>query len=142
MVASTHFVQNPETIFQMGFAKIAATRMKGLPICRPNFHVKALGFRPWREYWVGAVVTPWAIFIVAAHRKPVMTMLPASQETTVTMPAGDFSFLAVREPLIGYYLSCSLMSPLTTIKDQRTAEAFAATCLTHFFNPTANRSTP
>mgnify|MGYP000013826316 FL=1 len=142
MVASVLFVQNPEPIFQAGFAKIAATRMKGLPICRTDIHVKALGFRPWRDYWVGAVVTPWAIFTVAAHRRPVTTMLQAGQETTVIMPAGEFSFLAVREPLIGYYLSCSLMSPLTSIKDQRTAEAFAATCLTLFFNPPANRSTP
>ena len=104
MTEGTVFPQNPEAIFQSGFERIARTRMAGLPLLNPNLTVKALGFERSGGLWLGALVTPWSIFaILAAADESALEDLRAApgENVTVTLPAGDFSFLGADEPEIG-----------------------------------------
>ena len=132
MTEGTLFPQNPETAFQRGFERIARTRMAGLPLLNPNLSVRALGFERTGPLWLGALVTPWSIFAVlaAANEEALEDLRARPGETvTVTLPAGDFSFLGADEPEIGRYLTLSLVSPVFEIPRQDAAQGIALEAL-------------
>lgn len=120
--------ENPEAHFQRGFEIIARTRMAGLPLCNPNLSVRALGFERSGTLWLGAVVTPWAIsaILVPADDSLVSELtVPAGETLTVTLPAGDFSFLGCVDDELGRYLMCPLVSPVFEIPRQDIAQGIA-----------------
>lgn len=132
MTEGTVFPQNPETAFQRGFERIARTRMAGLPLLNPNLSVRALGFERTGPLWLGALVTPWSIFAVlaVADEEALEDLCARPGETvTVTLPAGDFSFLGADEPEIGRYLTLSLVSPVFEIPRQDAAQGIALEAL-------------
>ena len=51
------------------------------------------------------------------------------ENVTVTLPAGDFSFLGAEEPGIGRYLTLSLVSPVFEIPRQDAAQGIALEAL-------------
>lgn len=122
--------RSPERHFEEGFRQIAQSRMRGLPICNPKIHVRAFGFTRYQQHWIGAVVTPWSLMVVfACGNAQTWFDVPVTKITALQLPAGSFSFMGIDDPLLGKYLACSLMSPLTDLPDQRTAEAIASQAL-------------
>ena len=122
--------ESPAQFFASGFKEIATTRMAGLPICRTDISVEALEFQRYGKHWLGVVVTPWSLLVVlACGDKESWPVTQAGKIRDVTLPAGDFSFLGMDDPILGQYLACSLMSPLDTIPDQVTARAVAVSAL-------------
>ena len=117
---------SPADFFAEGFSRIATTRMAGLPICRTDITTEVLEFRQFEKHWLGVVLTPWSILVIlACGDKDTWTSIPTGAVRAVKLPAGDFSFLGMNDPILGEYQACSLMIPLEGVANQATARAIA-----------------
>ena len=143
------FRESPEKFFLAGFTRIANTRMKGVPICNQKLHVNSLPFKRVDDQWVGGLVTPWSLLVIrACGNPPTWVRIPETQVASIALPAGDFSFMGIRDPELGEYQSCSLLSPTWEVGDQATAEAVVRIALETMLAPapetpkTAHESEP
>lgn len=131
-----NYSSSPAAELESEFREVYEQRMKGLPICNGRLQVRALGFQRYLGHWVGAIVAPWSILVVMTCGDP--HRWPRTQEgkiTTVTLPAGAFSFLGMHSERVQSYLSCSLMSPVDPLYNQRAAEEFALKALKLMLTP-------
>ena len=120
------WTQSPERFFETGFSKIAQTRMKGLPVNNPRLCVRAFGFERIGNDWMGCVVTPWSILVVlACGNRSTWQHVPTTKVRRVDLLSGEYEFIGMNDSILGEYQACSLMSPLSELPDQRTAEAIA-----------------
>lgn len=132
------FRESPEKLFLAGFTRIANTRMKNVPICNPKLHVSSLPFRKVDGQWIGGLVTPWSLLVIrACGNPPTWERIPETQVASITLPAGDFSFMGIRDPELGEYQSCSFLSPTWEVGDQATAEAVVRIALETMLAPEA-----
>ncbi len=117
----------PTSFFAGGFSRIAAERMAGLPICRTDISVQVPQFIRYEKQWLGVAVTPWSLLVLlACGDRDSWQSIPTGIVRAVRLPAGEFSFLGMNDPILGEYQACSLMSPLgPDIPDQTTALAVA-----------------
>lgn len=120
------WAQSPEQFFETGFSKIARTRMKDLPINNPRLRVRAFGFERFGDDWMGCVVTPWSILVVlACGNRSTWKHVPTTKVRPIELPSGEYEFMGMNDSILGEYQACSLMSPVSELRDQRTAEAIA-----------------
>ena len=120
----------PAGEFEEEFTRIYNQRMKNLPICNNRLQVRAISFQPYRQHWIGALVTPWSILVVmACGDRSTWPAISEGKIAPVTLPAGPFSFLGMKSERLGSFLSCSLMSPVDPLYNQRAAENFALKAL-------------
>ncbi|MDO5530916.1 [NiFe]-hydrogenase assembly chaperone HybE [Sutterella sp.] len=123
------FAESPADFFTDGFREIERTRMAGLPVLNPKVEVRPAGFRRWGNDWIGVMTTPWAILAVyVCGSREGWVDVPPGRSRLIELPAGDFPFVSMADPLLGRFLLLSLKSPVLDIADQETADAFAATC--------------
>tara|TARA_Y100000589_G_scaffold60972_2_gene52005 strand:- start:7269 stop:7805 length:537 start_codon:yes stop_codon:yes gene_type:complete len=104
-------------------------RMDGLPFLNPRLQVRALGFQPWQQYWLGVMVTPWFMNFMLLPREDGVSVPRFGEAQSVNFPCGSFSFIAGHEGGIGRYLSCSLLSPVQELESQHLAEEIAMASL-------------
>lgn len=117
---------DPSLRLAAAFRAIHAGRMQGLPLVNPNVRVEAIGFMPWKHYWLGVMLTPWAMNFVLTPRDPVaFRPLPAGEKRRCLFPAGAFDFVSARDETIGDYFACSLFSPVHMFADHETARETA-----------------
>jgi [NiFe] hydrogenase assembly HybE family chaperone len=115
------------------FARIAVTRMQGVPLLNERLRVQALGFETEADgAQAGVLVTPWFMNLV---RLP-----PAAGDAaggavavgaTVMRRVGTevFPFIGAREDGFGAYEACSLFSPMFEFADHDAALATARAVL-------------
>jgi [NiFe] hydrogenase assembly HybE family chaperone len=115
------------------FAGIHRERMTGLPILNPRLAVAAVGGRVWGDHWIGVLVTPWCMNLVALPLNPSGPEQMAGDPLTLEFPAGRFAFAVSSEPGLGTYAACSLFSPMGEFPDQETALAIARATLDALF---------
>ncbi len=124
------FAADPAPFFAAGFEEVLQRRMKGLPIVSTRLAVRVLPFKRTGCHWIGAVVTPWSVQAVfACGDRSHWKVLPAGVAVDLKLAGGDFTFLSVKDSILGQYLMCSLKSPVHDFADQAAADAFARTCL-------------
>lgn len=112
------------------FVTVHRQRMRDVPILNRALSVKAVGFRRWGDFWLGALVTPWFINLVMLPVKADHNRLPrVGEKLCCGLPAGNFAFTAAYEETIGSYLACSLLSPVLEIHSQQMAEEVACASL-------------
>lgn len=127
---------DPAAAVEAAFARIAATRMAGLPLNNPALAVEACGFRRWNGLWLGVLVTPWTVnLMLLPGGNPAFRRLGADQRQTWTFPSGDYDFLGAEEAGLGPYQSCSLFSPAFEFAGQDEARAAAAAALVALLAP-------
>lgn len=130
------FTQSPAHCFERAFERIYRERMAGLPICRVDIAVRALGFAPFAGHWLGALVTPWSVLVIlAAGDKRAWPEVQIGKIMPVTLPGGAFHFLGMHEPAMGSFLACSLMSPIERLYRQKDVENFALKALNLMMTP-------
>lgn len=113
------------------FRLIGETRMRDLPIYRPDLAVEAIGFRAHGPWWAGVLITPWFMNLVLFPRLPEAPALPPEGGNLQLELAGRSErFLSSRDEVLGAYLSLSLASPMSGFPDQETARASARTAVT------------
>ena len=128
------FTQSPAEFFGEGLRQIEKTRMAGLPILNPKLVVRSAGWRRWGNDWIGVVTTPWAVLgIYACGSREGWVDVPADRTRIIELPAGDFPFRAVEDPILGRCLFLSLKSPLLDVGDQETADLIGKITLDTLF---------
>jgi len=117
---------DPSARLEHAFRAVYAERMLGLPFVNTAIRVEALGFAPWKGYWFGVMVTPWAMNLLLAPRDPAAWRpLPPGEKRRYAFPAGSFDFVSAHTESIGEYLVCSLYSPVLEFTDHEIARQTA-----------------
>lgn len=120
------------------FIAIGETQMKDLPIYNHKLAVEGIGFRPFGPRYIGVLITPWFINLVALPRtfRP-QTADGGDGQISVDLPAGPQIMLRSFDPEIGEYFSKSLLSALFHLHSQEDARAEAAEYLSEVMTPAA-----
>ena len=112
------------------------TEMRGLPVHNPALAVEPVGFRAHDGHFVGVMITPWFMGVVAVHPDAAAwrDLAPADKRVW-TFPSGDYAFL-VGEVGDGLrYQSLSLFSPMGDFDNQDSARQAADGALKALFTP-------
>jgi [NiFe] hydrogenase assembly HybE family chaperone len=131
---------DPSAALQAAYDTIRRTRMEGIPILNPAVGVEAVGFRRWRGFWLGVLVTPWCMNLALTEAEPAAwPALRVGEKFTQIFPAGRFEFILGRETLLGTgrrgeTLMCSLFSPMFEFANHAGARATALACLDALFD--------
>jgi len=117
---------DPSMRLEAAFARVLAQRMQGLPFVNAALRVEAVAFAPWKHYWLGTMLTPWAMNLMLVPREVARwRSLPAGEKRRYVFPAGEFDFIGARDDAIGEFLVCSLYSPVLQFADHETARETA-----------------
>lgn len=116
------------------FQVIERKRMQGLPILNASLQVKAIGFKRWQEYRLGILLTPWFMNVVLL---PELQDWKVGAKHMMRLPSGEYEFIVGHETELGFYLSCSLFSPVLEFENQAAAEATAEIALLHLLKQQA-----
>jgi [NiFe] hydrogenase assembly HybE family chaperone len=118
------------------FRDIHARCMKDVPICNPALDVACVGFRPFGDYLLGIVLTPWFMNICAAPRAgaPKVGDRPGATRT-LALPAGAVDFLATDLDGFDRLLFSSLFSPMQDFADHAAAQAVAEATMAALMRP-------
>ncbi len=132
---------SPANALERTFRSVLQRQMRDMPMLNSALAVQALGFRPWREHWLGMLITPWFMNLVLMPRVNSQWQAIGERETRhYVFPAGVFEFIGARDPQLGDYQACSLFSPMFEFADQASARATAEAALGALFDP-ASRET-
>lgn len=108
------------------FIRIQHERMHGVPVLNPALKVECVGFRPWQDYCLGVLVTPWFMSLMLLPCEgDEWEGLKIGEKVTHIFPSGAYEFIVGEEEAIGRYLSCSLFSPVFEFDGQEAAVATA-----------------
>jgi [NiFe] hydrogenase assembly HybE family chaperone len=133
---------DPSSRLEAAFRTVYAEKMQGLAFVNAAVGVEAIGFAPWKHYWLGVMLTPWSMNLLLAPRESASWRpLPPGEKRRYTFPAGTFDFISAREDAIGEYLICSLFSPLLEFADHATARQTAVLAREALFD-SANAEAP
>jgi [NiFe] hydrogenase assembly HybE family chaperone len=133
---------DPSERLEAAFRAVYAEKMQGLAFVNPAVEVEAIGFAPWKHYWLGVMLTPWSMNLLLAPRDPsAWRALPPGEKRRYAFPAGTFDFISAHAGAIGEYLSCSLFSPLLEFADHATARQTAVLAREALFD-SANAEVP
>ncbi len=120
---------------QAVFEKIYRQRMIDVPVINPKLEVAAIGFSPWRDSYLGILVTPWFMNLMLLPTRPEQwDDLPELSEQSQAFPSGQYRFITGFEPAIGKYQMCSLFSPMFEFSDQAAALETAEVALRELLN--------
>lgn len=112
------------------FIQIHEERMAGLSILNPELTVEAVGFRPWREYCVGILITPWFMnLIVLSQEGEKWQDEKLGSRLQFDLPCGPRELTLCEEERVGRYQNESLFSPMSVFTDQGHAAATANSIL-------------
>ena len=117
------------------YREIDATAMRDAPICNAGLHMTAIGFREYRSYAVGVILTPWFLNLVAAEMSPLAAPALPLGGFRLNFPAGSIEFTVTELAGFGRLASCSIFSPLSYFPDQATACVTAQAALDAVFDP-------
>ena len=103
----------------------------------PRVHVQAVGFRKWKYFWLGSIVTPWCMNVILAKGQPSKwKSIPEGRRLHYPFPAGIYDFISVKDRILGEYQMCSLMSPLEeVVSDHDMAVEIAKAALEELMKP-------
>ena len=133
---------SPAAALQQAFDGILDQQMRDLPMLNPALRVEAVGFRPWRDHWLGILFTPWFMNLVLMPRVTAKWQPIRERESRHhVFPAGVFEFIGARHATLGDYQACSLFSPMFEFADQREARQTAVAALEALFDA-ASRESP
>ena len=134
---------SPAAALERAFEAVRRERMHGMPMLNRKLAVEAVGFRPWREHWLGIVITPWFMNVVLMPRVSAAWQAIGERESRHhVFPGGVFEFIGAREATLGDYQACSLFSPMFEFADQREARATALAALDALFDPASREAAP
>jgi [NiFe] hydrogenase assembly HybE family chaperone len=112
------------------FSGIERQRMRDVPVCNPALQVAAVGFREWKEYYLGVMLTPWFMNLMLLPKEPeALAEAVIGSKRLQVFPSGGYEFVVGEEAELGRYLVCSLFSPVFEFSDQATALAVASMSL-------------
>jgi [NiFe] hydrogenase assembly HybE family chaperone len=136
-MTETRLLPDPSPSLETAFVRVHAEKMRGLAFVNSAISVEAVGFAPWKRYWLGVMLTPWAMNLLLAPREAERwRSLPAGEKRRYVFPAGKFDFISARDDAIGEFLTCSLYSPVLQFADHATARETARLARDALFDAT------
>ncbi len=127
---------SPADALEALFRTILRRQMHDMPMVNAALSVEAVGFRAWRDHWLGILVTPWFMNLMLMPRVAAQWLPLAERETRhYVFPAGVFEFIGARDALLGDYQACSLFSPMFEFSDPAQARTTAMAALDALFDP-------
>jgi [NiFe] hydrogenase assembly HybE family chaperone len=126
------------------FGAIHRERMCGLPILNPRLRVQVVGLRPWAGGWLGVLVTPWTMNLIALPADDLSgeALGQVGSKRIRAFPSGDYEFLAGDPAGLGPHETCSLFSPMHEFADQEAAVAAALEVLKTLMEQSAALAQP
>jgi len=120
------------------YRAIDARAMRGLPIHNPRLEVQTVGFRSYRGWALGALVTPWFMNLVLAEIAGGPPLPPAfpGDVHTLDLPVGSLEFVVGDVEGFGRLDSLSLFSPMASFDDPAVTKVTAAAAVAALFEPT------
>lgn len=116
---------NPSARLREVFSRIQAERMADVPLLNPALTVETVGFRLWQDSWLGVLITPWSMNLLALAGVTPFAPLGAHAVDSLTLPDGAVGFHGAFEPALGHYRQASLFSPMWQFANQDAARATA-----------------
>lgn len=116
---------NPSARLREVFSRIQAERMADVPLLNPALTVETVGFRLWQDSWLGVLITPWSMNLLALAGVTPFAPLGAHAVDSLTLPDGAVDFHGAFEPALGHYRQASLFSPMWQFANQDAARATA-----------------
>lgn len=116
---------NPSARLHEVFSRIQAERMADVPLLNPALTVETVGFRLWQDSWLGVLITPWSMNLLALAGVTPFAPLGAHAVDSLTLPDGAVDFHGAFEPALGHYRQASLFSPMWQFAHQDAARATA-----------------
>lgn len=116
---------NPSARLREVFSRIQAERMADVPLLNPALTVETVGFRLWQDVWLGVLITPWSMNLLALAGVTPFAPLGAHAVDSLTLPDGAVDFHGAFEPALGHYRQASLFSPMWQFAHQDAARATA-----------------
>jgi [NiFe] hydrogenase assembly HybE family chaperone len=134
-MSESSLLADPSQRLEAAFARVHTEKMQGLAFVNPALRVEAVAFAPWKHYWLGVMLTPWAMNLLLAPREiERWRPLAAGEKRRYAFPAGDFDFISARDDALGEFLICSLYSPVLQFADHATARETARLALGALFD--------
>ena len=118
------------------FSRIQAERMADVPLLNPALTVETVGFRLWQDSWLGVLITPWSMNLLALAGVTPFAPLGAHAVDSLTLPDGAVDFHGAFEPALGHYRQASLFSPMWQFASQAAARATAEEVMNLLFPAT------
>jgi [NiFe] hydrogenase assembly HybE family chaperone len=112
-------------------------RMSGAPGYNPALTVVAAGFRPWREYWLGAVIVPWAVQLVLLPEFNEGSEPPVApgERRTRHFPVGERTLMGLELEGYGLVEAAPLLPSAQGFATQSEAESAALAALAALMLP-------
>ena len=127
---------DPTPRLTAAFGDVLERKMRGLPFVNPAIRVEAVAFAPWKHYWLGVMLTPWAMNLMLVPREAASWRpLAVGEKRRYAFPAGHFDFISAYDEAIGAFLMCSLFSPVDMFADHETARETARLARDALFQP-------
>ncbi|MCW2310127.1 [NiFe]-hydrogenase assembly chaperone HybE [Rhodobium gokarnense] len=118
------------------FAEVGETQMRDLPVYNRNVEIETMGFRPYCADYLGVLIAPWFISVVALPRVWAPERAGTGQASHF-LPSGPEVFLEAFSEKIGAYASLSLVTALFHIHSQDDARKEAREGLVKLMTPVA-----
>lgn len=126
---------SPASALEQRFRAIWLQQMQDVPIVNSALAVEAVGFRPWRDHWLGILITPWFMNLWLMPRLVAGWSTIAERESRHhVFPAGVFEFIGGRDAVLGDYQACSLFSPMFDFADGQAARDTALASMDALFD--------
>lgn len=109
--------------------------MAGLPIYNDQLRLAALGFRPYQDGYVGALVSPWFLNLVVLPAEKRIDPRASGAERALVFPSGAYGFANVTLEGVGSFEFCSLFSPVLEFENQAAARLAAETAMEELMRP-------
>ncbi len=111
------------------FDFIYKNKMQNIPIINQNLKVETIGFQNFLKYELGVLITPWFMNIILAPRQKndiypqenKIRKIIEGRKIKITLPQASYNFLIQSDDILGFYLSCSLFSPMLDFENQQQA---------------------
>jgi len=135
-------LDDPSAQLCAAFQTIEQKRMQGLPFLNPALRVEAIGFRPWTDFWLGVMLTPWTMNLFLTPRDQARwPTVNLGEKMHYDFPAGAYDFIVAHDEEVGDYMMCSLFSPVQQFGDHETARLTAQYVLEALFTSDAPATT-
>ncbi|UEO00701.1 [NiFe]-hydrogenase assembly chaperone HybE [Acidiferrobacter thiooxydans] len=111
-----------------------ARRQAAMPFFRKDLAVEVLAFRSWQDAWVGALITPWCLNVVAMPKeRGSWDRFCVGDARSWGFPGGTCELLVADVGDLGRYQSAALFSPLSDFAHQHEIRKAARAALDMLF---------
>jgi [NiFe] hydrogenase assembly HybE family chaperone len=112
------------------FNAVLTQRMQDSPLVNGSLAVQAVGFRTYRNHWIGILITPWFMNLLALPgEKSEWDIKQPGGKMHLHFPQGEFEFTVCTANELGRYAVCSLFSPMFQFELQAVAVTTAEAAL-------------